>query len=81
MSRSTLLQHLTRPRRDLIPHIPQFLIEKMFHALVQDLDRCSHRAHYPASNDSLRQLQVMEAKQVNTFIEVEQTFRHVVKPK
>jgi hypothetical protein len=79
--RSTFLQHLTRSGRDLIPHIPKLFIEKMLHTLMEDLDRRAHSAHYSASDYSLRQFQMMEAKQVNAFVEIQQAFSHIVQPK
>src|SRR5207237_6612105 len=72
---------LTRPVRDLIPHVPNLLIEKMLHALVQNFDWRAHGADYPAPNDSLRQFQMMKAKQVNAFVEIQQAFGEIVQPK
>src|SRR5438270_8693003 len=53
----------------------------MFHSLVQHLNRSAHGANNSASNNSLRQFQMMQAEQMDTFIEVHQPFGNVVKPK
>src|SRR5207244_13574380 len=53
----------------------------MLHPLVQNFDGRAHRTHYSASNDSLRQFQMMEAKQVNAFVEIQQAFGEIVQPK
>ena len=78
MSCPALIQGSARPRGDLVPHIPQLLIEKMLHPLMQNFDWRAHGPDYSASNDSLRQFQMMKAKQVDTFIEIEQTLRDIV---
>lgn len=50
----------------------------MFHALVKDLDRSSHCADHPASDDALSQFEVMKAEQVHALIEVEEAFCDIV---
>src|SRR5271167_3437750 len=50
----------------------------MLHALVKNLDRRSHRADHAAADDSLRQLEVMEAEYVHPFVEIQQPLRHIV---
>ena len=67
--------------RDVVAHIPKLFVEQMLHALVENLDRGSHGTDHSASDDSLRQLQVMEAEQVHAFIEIEHTFGDVVQSK
>src|SRR5262249_6038827 len=76
-----LRQRFVGFRRDLVSHIPQIFVEKMFHALMQDLDRRTHGAHNASPNDSLGEFQVVEAKQMDAFIEVEQALSHVMQPK
>ena len=72
------LQPLVRAGGDLIAHVPQFFIEEVLHALVQDLDRGSHCAYHTAANDPLGKFQVMEAEEVHLLVEIQQTFRDIV---
>src|SRR5581483_8622915 len=59
----------------------KILVEDMLLALVQDLNRSAHRANYAAPNDSLRQLQVVEAEDLDTLIEIEHALGDVVQAK
>src|SRR5580692_8298407 len=73
------LQHgFVRLGRDLVSHIPKFLVEKVLHPLMENLDRRSHRADHAAANDSLRQFEMMKAKKVYAFIKIQKTLRHIV---
>src|SRR5258708_38726521 len=53
----------------------------MLHALMQNLYRSSHRAHYPAADNPLSQLQVVKAEQVDAFIKIEQALGHIMQAK
>ncbi len=50
----------------------------MFHALMQDFDGRAHRSHHPSANNSLRELEVMKAKQVHALVKIEQLFGQIV---
>ena len=50
------------PRSDLVAHIPEFLVEEMLHALVQDFYRRPHGADYSSPDDPLRQFEMMETE-------------------
>ncbi len=63
---------------DLVAHVPEVFVEKMFHALVQDFDRRAHGAHHSATDDSLRQLQMVKAEQVYALVKIQQTLGDVV---
>src|ERR1700691_5228705 len=63
---------------NLVPHVPELLVEKVLHPLMQNLDRRPHRADHAAANDPLRQLEMMEAKKVYAFVEIKKTFRYIV---
>jgi len=63
---------------DLVAHLPKIFVEKMLHALVEHLDGGTHRAHDPATDNSLRQLQVVEAEQVHALVEIQQALGDVV---
>lgn len=77
-SRAGLLQGVIGFRRNLVAHIPKLFVEKMLHTLVQHFDRRAHCAHHASADDSLRQLQMMEAEQVNPFVEIEQPLGQVM---
>lgn len=48
---------------------------------MKNLDRRAHRSNYAASNNPLRQLEMMKAKEVYAFIEIQQAFRHIMQAK
>src|SRR5215475_5970943 len=50
----------------------------MFHSLVENFDRSSHRADHAPANNSLRQLQMMKTENVHPFVEVEHAFGYVM---
>src|SRR4051812_19263098 len=68
-------------RRDLVTDVPQFLVEAMLHALVQNFHRSSHRSHDSAADDSLRQLQMMQSEQLHAFVEIQQSLGDIVQSK
>src|SRR5215470_19984534 len=50
----------------------------MFHSLVENFDRGSHRADHASADNSLRQLQVMKTEDMHPFIEIEHALSHVM---
>ena len=78
MSGAVLLQDIIGLGRDPIAHIPKLFVKKMLHALMKNFHRRSHCAHHTAPDNPLRQLEMMKTKQVDTFIEVEQPFGHIM---
>src|SRR5579863_5593048 len=62
----------------VIANIPKLFVEKMLHPLMKNFHGRSHRSNNAATDDPLRQLQVMKAEQMYAFVEVEQSLRHVV---
>ena len=68
-------------RGDLVANVPELFVEKMFHPLVKDFDRCAHSADHSPADDSLSQFQVMIAKQLDAFVEIQQPFCSVVQAK
>src|SRR5580700_2535219 len=50
-------------RRDLVPQISKFFVEKVLHPLMKYLDRRTHRANHASADDSLCQLEMMKAEQ------------------
>src|ERR1041385_8924512 len=68
-------------RSNLVSQIPQFLVGDVLHSLLQDLNRRPHRSDDAATNDALRQLQMMEAERLHALVEVEHPFGNVVQPK
>jgi hypothetical protein len=45
---------------------------------MKNLDRRAHRANHAASNNPLRQLEMMKAEEVYAFVEIQQAFRHIM---
>ena len=66
---------------DLIPHVPEIFIEKMFHPLMKHLNRRTHRANHASTDDSLCKLEVMKAKKMYALIKIQQAFCHIVQAK
>src|SRR5919197_279990 len=69
------------PGCDLVPQVPQWLVKEMFLTLLQDLDRRAHGSHYVASDDALRQLEVMVAEELYALIEVQHLLGNLVQAK
>src|SRR4029077_9470563 len=66
---------------DAVANVPQVFAERVLQSLVQALYRGAHGADSSAANDALRQLEVVKAKQVDAFVKVEETLRHVMQGK
>src|SRR5215468_1995520 len=50
----------------------------MFHSLVENFDRGSHRADHASADNALRQLQMVKTEDVHPFIEVEHALTYVM---
>src|SRR5437762_10977804 len=57
---------------NFIAHIPEGFVKNMLLTLTQYFNRCSHGADHASANDSLSQLQMQEAKELNILIKIEQ---------
>src|SRR5438270_8360885 len=66
------LRILIDARSNFIPHFPEFLVEDVFLTLTQDVHRAPGSAEHIASDDAMRQLHVMEAKELNALVEIQQ---------
>jgi hypothetical protein len=64
--------------RDAVADVPEVFVEEVLHALVEDFDWGAHRTYYPAADDPLSQFQVVEAEEVDAFVEIEETLGYVV---
>ena len=75
MSGSILGIHVLR---DLVANVPQRLVQRIFHALLQHLDGRSHGADHAASDDALRQLQVGVTEKLDAFVILDELFSDIV---
>jgi hypothetical protein len=66
---------------DAVADVPEVFVEEVFHALVQDFYRGAHGAYYASADDSLGQFQVVEAKEVDAFVKIQQALGYVVQAK
>ncbi len=69
---------LIRSSSDLVPHVPEILIEPAFHSLLQNFHRSSHGANHPSSDDAFGEFEMVEAEELHAFVEVEQALGNIV---
>src|SRR6266852_4924102 len=67
-----------RSCRDLVSQIPKLPVRDVLHTLLQDLDRRSHGPDLSATDDPLRQLEMMEAEQLHQLVKIQHAFGHIV---
>src|SRR6202140_2581027 len=76
---------LPRRRRvgggDLVPHVPEILVEPAFHSLLQDFHRRPHGADNAPSDDSFGELEMVETEQLHAFVEIEHALGDIVQAK
>ena len=70
--------HLHGLGGDAVADVPQIFVEEVFHALVQDFYRGAHGADDPSADDSLGQLEMVKAEEVNPLVEIEQALGYIV---
>src|SRR4029077_4672170 len=78
---STLLHGFVSLRCDPVPNIPKFFVKQVFHTLVQDFYGGAHGSDHSAANNPLCQFQMMKAEEVDSFIKIKQSLRHIVESK
>src|SRR6185312_16031794 len=57
---------------DLVAGFPELLVEDVLLALAEDVHGAPGCAQHVSADDAMRQLHVMEAEELHSFVEVEQ---------
>ena len=78
---STVSARCVCVRSDFVPQVPKLFVGDILHALLQDLYWRSHSPNHTGAYDTLREFQVMKAEKLQSLIEVNHTFCHVVQAK